>query len=143
MFQVINGSREQEAYIESLPVLLIIEIGGLISLLGYYRENMGLIVCYLFILLASIKDLLTLTGTVYRYGWPSICFRVQYLNWLIHYRTHGDIKTQCEGHLGIFIPIKVKFIALFGSTRFYTDDGSDMGIYSYCLPLGKIPVQII
>ena len=93
MFQVINGSREQEAYIESLPVLLIIEIGGLISLLGYYRENMGLIICYLFILLASIKDLLSLTGTVYRYGWPSICFRVHYLNWLINYRTHGDIKT--------------------------------------------------
>ena len=94
MFQVINGSREQEAYIESLPVLLIIEIGGLISLLGYYRENMGLIICYLFILLASIKDLLSLTGTVYRYGWPSICFRVHYLNWLINYRTHGDIETQ-------------------------------------------------
>ena len=62
MFQVINGSKEQEAYIESLPVLLFIEVGGFISLLGYYRENMGLIICYLFILLASIKDLLSLTG---------------------------------------------------------------------------------
>lgn len=142
MFQVINGSREQEAYIQSLPVLLFIEVGGFISLLGYYRENMGLIICYLFILLASIKDLLSLTGTVYRYGWPSICFRVQYWNWLINYRTHGDIK-RIEGHLEIFIPVKVKFISLFGSTRFYTDDGSDMGIYSYCLPLGKISARII
>ena len=38
----------------------------------------------------------------------------------------------------LYIPNKVKFIALFGSTRFYTDDDSDMGIYSYCLPLGEL-----
>ena len=77
MLQVINGSRELESYIEGLPVLIIIEVGGFISLLGYYRENMGLIILYLFILLVSIKDLLSLTGTVYRYGWPSIWYSVQ------------------------------------------------------------------
>ena len=77
MFQVINGSREHESYIESLPVLIIIEVGGFISLLGYNRENMGLIILYLFILLVSIKDLLSLTGTVYRHGWPSIWYSIQ------------------------------------------------------------------
>ena len=41
-----------------------------------------------------------------------------------------------------YILFEVKFIALFGSTRFYADDGSDMGIYSYCLPLGELLLEL-
>ena len=54
LFQAISDSREHDAYIDSMSILLIIEVGGLISLLGYYRENVGLIICYIIALILSL-----------------------------------------------------------------------------------------
>ena len=47
---------------KALKSLLLIEIGALISIYGYMKENLGITSCYVIILFSVIKDLFHLLG---------------------------------------------------------------------------------